>query len=48
MEDEFADTKPTTMTLSFECDGCGEFFETWERLRQHQVDCQTDNFDSLA
>lgn len=34
--------------LSFECDGCGQFFETWDRLRQHQVDCQSDDFDSPA
>lgn len=34
--------------LSFECDGCGQFFETWERLRQHQVDCQNDDFESPA
>lgn len=33
-------------TLSFECDGCGGFFESWERLRQHQVDCQSDESDS--
>ena len=25
--------------LSFECNGCGQFFESWERLRQHEVDC---------
>jgi hypothetical protein len=25
--------------LSFECDGCGQFFESWERLHQHAIDC---------
>ena len=33
-------------TLAFECDSCGQAFESWERLRQHQVDCQTESFDS--
>jgi hypothetical protein len=33
-------------TLSFECEACGEFFESWDRLRQHQVDCEPDEFDS--
>jgi len=47
MDEEFANaTKP--ITLSFECDGCGQVFENWDRLRQHQVDCQTDDIDSLA
>lgn len=47
MDEEFTNaTKPTT--LSFECEGCGQFFETWERLRQHQVDCQMDDFNSPA
>lgn len=32
--------KPTT--LPFECDGCGQFFESWDRLRQHQIDCSAD------
>ena len=32
--------------LSFECDSCGGCFESWERLRQHQVDCQSDEFES--
>jgi hypothetical protein len=32
--------------LSFECDGCGQLFESWERLRQHQVDCRDDDADS--
>jgi hypothetical protein len=31
--------------LSFECDGCGQLFESWERLRQHQIDCQGDDLD---
>ena len=47
MDEESANAgKP--MTLSFECDGCGQVFENWDRLRQHQVDCQTDDIDSLA
>jgi hypothetical protein len=29
--------------LSFECDGCGQFFESWERLRQHAIDCRDDD-----
>jgi hypothetical protein len=33
-------------TLSFECESCGQFFESWDRLRQHQVDCQSDEFES--
>jgi hypothetical protein len=32
-------------SLSFECEGCGGFFESWERLRQHQVDCRSDESD---
>ena len=32
--------------LSFECDGCGQFFESWERLRQHEVDCKDDDRDN--
>ena len=45
MEEEFANVvKPTA--LSFECDVCGQSFESWDRLRQHQVDCQNDDFDS--
>lgn len=28
---------------AFECDGCGESFTSWERLRQHQVDCKSDD-----
>jgi hypothetical protein len=33
---------PMKKTLAFECDGCSECFESWERLRQHQVDCKSD------
>ncbi len=36
----------TSKTCAFECDGCGEFFESWERLREHQVDCKNDESDS--
>ena len=42
-EDSTNKLKPAT--LSFECDCCGEFFESWEWLRQHLVDCQSDEFD---
>jgi len=34
--------------LSFECDGCGGCFESWDRLRQHQVDCQSDEFETVV
>jgi transcriptional regulator NrdR family protein len=27
---------------SYECDGCGVSFESFERLRQHEVDCKDD------
>ena len=29
--------------LSFECSGCGQCFETSERLRQHAIDCGDDD-----
>jgi hypothetical protein len=29
--------------LFFECENCGHAFESWPRLRQHQVDCQTED-----
>jgi hypothetical protein len=29
--------------LSFECEGCGQFFESGERLRQHAIDCRDDD-----
>lgn len=32
--------------LSFECNGCGQFFESWERLRQHEVDCNDNDLDN--
>lgn len=32
--------------LSFECSGCGQCFESSERLRQHAIDCGDD--DSVA
>ena len=34
--------------LSFECEGCGGFFESWDRLRQHQVDCRSDESDGCC
>jgi hypothetical protein len=47
MEEELAKVaKPAV--LSFECEGCGQSFESWGRLRQHQVDCQNDDFDNQA
>jgi len=33
---------------SYECDGCGESFEFMERLRQHEVDCKDDDFESIC
>jgi len=34
--------RPVKPSLVFECDGCGESFESLERLRHHQVDCKSD------
>ena len=34
-----------TMARSYQCDGCGEFFDSFDRLRQHEVDCRDDNVD---
>ena len=31
---------------SYECNGCGECFESMDRLRQHEVDCKDDDFES--
>ncbi len=42
-EDSIRSKKPSA--LAFECESCGEHFETWDLLRQHQVDCQTDDFE---
>ena len=36
----------TPRILSFECDCCGQFFESWDRLRQHQIDCGSEIDDS--
>lgn len=44
MKEDFTN-KLKPATLSFECDCCGQFFESWEWLRQHLVDCQSDEFD---
>ena len=33
----------TQKSLSFECSGCGECFESTERLRQHAIDCRDDD-----
>jgi len=29
---------------SYECGGCGAFFESLDRPRQHEVDCKEDDF----
>ncbi len=43
MEKDGSDIKSLVKPSSaFECDGCGECFGSWERLRQHQVDCKSD------
>jgi hypothetical protein len=31
------------IATSYECGGCGAFFESFERLRQHEVDCKDDD-----
>lgn len=31
--------------LSFECNGCGQFFESWERLRQHTENPLSGQFE---
>jgi hypothetical protein len=41
MEDE-REKREGARKFAFECDGCGESFESWQRLRQHAVDCKTD------
>ncbi|HKY09631.1 MAG TPA: hypothetical protein VJQ55_15385 [Candidatus Binatia bacterium] len=46
MSEKDATNSSMVGALSFECDGCGQLFESWERLRQHQVDCQIDDIDS--
>jgi hypothetical protein len=28
---------------SYECDGCGAFFDSFNRLRQHEVDCKEND-----
>lgn len=43
--DEHLEKVSKSQTFSFECDNCGQCFESWERLRQHHVDCQSDTFD---
>jgi hypothetical protein len=34
-------------SLSFECSCCGQFFESWERLRQHEIDCDDPSENQL-
>jgi hypothetical protein len=45
MHEDNARTSKRPGALAFECDSCGQRFETWNLLRQHQVDCQTDDFE---
>jgi hypothetical protein len=45
MDEDNVRTSKTPGALAFECDSCGQHFETWDLLRQHQVDCQTDDFE---
>lgn len=47
MSDESASVVRET-SCSYECNGCGERFESVERLRQHEVDCTNDDFDWIA
>jgi hypothetical protein len=42
-EEKSAIGSPAKSALAFECDGCNEAFESLERLRQHQVDCKSDD-----
>jgi hypothetical protein len=28
--------------LAFECNRCGQRFESWDRQRQHEIDCDDD------
>lgn len=44
--DEDVGKPSTSQTFSFECDSCGQYFESWDRLREHHVDCQIDTFES--
>jgi hypothetical protein len=44
MDEDFSSKKPAS--LPFECDSCGQNFKTWDLLRQHQIDCQTDDFET--
>lgn len=32
----------------YECSGCGECFESIERLRQHKVDCKDEDLESVC
>jgi hypothetical protein len=40
-----SENETISQARAFECDGCGESFTSWERLRQHQVDCKSDDSD---
>ena len=44
MSDDNAETANKT-NRSYECNCCGERFESAERLRQHEVDCKDDDFE---
>ena len=41
-KDESVDEIKAKPAFAFECDGCGESFESLQRLRQHEVDCKSD------
>jgi hypothetical protein len=43
MENKADDIK--IIARSYECAGCGEYFDSFDRLRQHEVDCRDDNVD---
>jgi hypothetical protein len=30
---------------AYECSGCGQCFESMDRLRQHEIDCKEDDFE---
>ena len=44
--DEDISSREKSAALASEYDSCGQNFKTWDLLRQHQVDCQTDDFET--
>ena len=36
---------PVEVVRAYECTGCGQYFESMDRLRQHEVDCKSDDFE---